>query len=62
MCTLCIKGYYFNINTQRCMVLPENCLSADDRGRCTLCNTEYALITTYECVKISTINNCKIID
>jgi hypothetical protein len=62
VCIACKNSFYYNIQMGRCMILPSNCLAADNQGRCTQCSSQYALVTTYECMAINQLPNCQIVN
>lgn len=50
------------MQVQICIPLPQNCIAADIAGRCIQCTFSYTLTSTFQCLLIPSIQNCRIIN
>lgn len=56
LCLACVQGYYLTSNN-RCLLLPQFCLSASQNGSCTNCKSGYSVSGG---ICVVTISNCMI--
>ena len=61
-CNMCKPFFSYNSQVQLCVPLPDFCLTGDSFGRCSSCMTGYTLISNYNCLFITAIPNCRIIN